>query len=49
MFRLILRRLISLVPVMLGITVIVFLFVHMIPGDPCRGHIGGLRAAPSGG
>jgi len=30
----ILRRLIQMIPVLLGITVIVFLLMHLIPGDP---------------
>jgi len=34
MFRFITRRLLALVPVLLGISVVVFLFVHLIPGDP---------------
>jgi peptide/nickel transport system permease protein len=32
--RYIIRRLISLIPTLLGVTVIVFLFIHLIPGDP---------------
>jgi peptide/nickel transport system permease protein len=32
--RYIIRRLISLIPTLLGVTVLVFLFVHLIPGDP---------------
>lgn len=35
-----LRRLISLVPVLLGVSVIVFLFVHLIPGDPAVAILG---------
>ncbi|MBM4464563.1 MAG: ABC transporter permease [Chloroflexi bacterium] len=34
MTRYIIRRLISLIPTLLGVTVIVFLFIHLIPGDP---------------
>ncbi|MSP13333.1 MAG: ABC transporter permease [Chloroflexi bacterium] len=34
MFRFIVRRLISMVPTLFGVTLIVFLFVHLIPGDP---------------
>lgn len=34
MIRYIIRRLISLIPTLLGVTVLVFLFIHLIPGDP---------------
>ena len=34
MARYIIRRLISLIPTLLGVTVLVFLFIHLIPGDP---------------
>lgn len=34
MTRYIINRLISLIPTLLGVTVIVFLFIHLIPGDP---------------
>lgn len=40
MGRYILRRLISAVPVLLGITVIVFLIMAMIPGDPATAILG---------
>ncbi len=36
----ILKRLISAVPVLLGITVIVFLIMAMIPGDPATAILG---------
>jgi len=32
--RYIIRRLISLIPTLLGVTILVFLFIHLIPGDP---------------
>jgi len=32
--RYIVNRLISLIPTLLGVTVIVFLFIHLVPGDP---------------
>jgi len=32
----ILRRLLINIPVLLGITVLVFLFLALAPGDPCR-------------
>jgi peptide/nickel transport system permease protein len=31
-----LRRLFSLVPVVFGVTVLVFLIIHLTPGDPAR-------------
>ncbi len=34
MLRFILRRLLILVPTVLGVTVVAFLFVHALPGDP---------------
>jgi peptide/nickel transport system permease protein len=32
--RYIIRRLIAVLPTLLGVTIIVFLFIHLIPGDP---------------
>ena len=34
MIRHIVNHLLSLIPTMLGVTVLVFLFIHLIPGDP---------------
>jgi peptide/nickel transport system permease protein len=34
MIRYALRRLVSMIPTLIGVTVIVFLFIHLIPGDP---------------
>jgi len=34
MTRYIIRRLISLMPTLLGVTLLVFMFIHLIPGDP---------------
>ncbi len=34
MARYAIRRLVSFIPVLLGVTVVVFLFIHLIPGDP---------------
>ncbi|MGR3675757.1 MAG: glutathione ABC transporter permease GsiC, partial [Sagittula sp.] len=36
----ILKRLVSAIPVLLGITVIVFLIMAMIPGDPATAILG---------
>lgn len=41
----ILRRLVLLIPIMLGLTVLVFLFIRLLPGDPA-GAILGERATP---
>ncbi|OLP16588.1 peptide ABC transporter permease [Leptolyngbya sp. 'hensonii'] len=40
-----LRRLLSLIPVLLGITLVVFCFLHLIPGDPVVAMLGE-RATP---
>ncbi len=34
------RRLVALIPVLLGITVIVFFMIHLVPGDPARTLLG---------
>lgn len=45
MLRYVLRRLLSLIPVLFGITLLVFLFLQMIPGDPAVVLLG-QRATP---
>lgn len=45
MARYIARRLLNLIPVLLGITLLVFLFLHLIPGDPAV-VMAGERATP---
>ncbi|MEM8505525.1 MAG: ABC transporter permease [Cyanobacteria bacterium P01_D01_bin.1] len=45
MGRYILRRLLQLVPVLLGISLLVFVFLHLIPGDPAVTMLGD-RATP---
>jgi len=45
MGRYILKRLISAIPVLLGITIIVFLIMAMIPGDPAIAILGGYATA----
>ena len=40
MIRYTLRRLLALVPVLIGVSVIVFLFLHLIPGDPASAMLG---------
>lgn len=39
------RRLVQLIPVLFGLTVVVFALIHLIPGDPAR-TILGLKATP---
>lgn len=40
MFRFILRRIVLVVPVCLGISMLVFLLIHLVPGDPARVMLG---------
>jgi glutathione transport system permease protein len=40
-----LRRLALTVPVLLAVTVFVFIFVHLLPGDPAPGRRAGCDAA----
>ena len=41
------RRLLQTVPVVLGVTVLVFFMIHLVPGDPARNMLG-TRATPEG-
>ncbi|CCK06315.1 binding-protein-dependent transport systems inner membrane component [Cronobacter sakazakii 696] len=36
MFSYIIKRLLGLIPTLLIVAVLVFLFVHLLPGDPAR-------------
>ena len=36
MTRYIIRRLLAAIPTLLGVSIVVFLFIHLIPGDPAR-------------
>jgi peptide/nickel transport system permease protein len=47
MLRYTLRRLLALIPVLAGVSVIVFLFLHLIPGDPASAMLGE-HATPEG-
>lgn len=40
MYRFIIKRLLMLIPVFVGITIIVFLMLHFSPGDPARSLLG---------
>ena len=44
MLAYLLRRLIGTVPVLLSVSVFVFAFVHLLPGDPARMVAGPIRA-----
>jgi peptide/nickel transport system permease protein len=46
MTRFVLRRLSSAVPVVVGITVISFILVHIVPGDPAKVILYGSNASP---
>lgn len=39
-FRYFLRRLLRMIPVILGMTIIVFFMIHLVPGDPARTLLG---------
>lgn len=45
--RYVVRRLLQMVPVALGVTVLVFFLIHLVPGDPARTMLG-TRATPQG-
>lgn len=43
--RFLVRRLLQAIPVLIGVTVVVFLMIHLVPGDPARSALGP-RATP---
>jgi len=45
--RLIMRRLAQMIPVLIGVSVVVFLFLHLIPGDPASAMLGDHAIADS--
>lgn len=45
MARFLVRRLLQAVPVVVGVTVLAFLLIHLVPGDPARSALG-QRATP---
>ncbi|MDP9482004.1 MAG: ABC transporter permease [Chloroflexota bacterium] len=40
MLKYIVRRLLGAIPVLFGLSIILFAFVHLLPGDPCRTILG---------
>lgn len=47
MTRYLVLRLLQVIPVLFGITVIVFLLIHLVPGDPARSALGPLATPAS--
>ena len=45
MLKYIVRRVIAAIPVLLGLSVVLFAFVHLLPGDPCTAILGQHRTA----
>src|SRR5437870_5455058 len=45
MLRYFLSRVVQMVPVLIGVSIVVFLLVRLIPGDPAQAMLGG-RATP---
>lgn len=43
---LVFRRLVASVPVMFGVTLIAFVLIHLVPGDPARAMLFGSNASP---
>lgn len=41
MFRYLLSRILSTIPVLFGVTIVVFLLIRLIPGDPAKSILGG--------
>ena len=40
MLKYTIRRLLAAIPVLFGLSIILFAFVHFLPGDPCRSILG---------
>jgi peptide/nickel transport system permease protein len=45
--RYVVRRLLQMIPIALGVTILVFFLIHLVPGDPARTMLG-TRATPQG-
>ena len=45
MLRFIVRRLLLLVPILLGVSILVFVWIHLLPGSPAQALLGE-RATP---
>jgi len=45
MVQYIIRRILAVIPVLFGVSILVFSFIHLIPGDPCSAILGE-RATP---
>lgn len=42
----VLRRLLASIPVIIGVTIIAFLLIHLVPGDPAQAMLFGANASP---
>jgi peptide/nickel transport system permease protein len=40
MLNYIIKRILALIPILLGVAIIVFLIIHLIPGDPAQTMLG---------
>lgn len=40
MLKYVVRRLLGAIPVLFGLSIVLFAFVHLLPGDPCRSILG---------
>src|SRR5918997_2125201 len=47
MLRYIVRRLIAVIPVLIGLSIVLFAFIHLLPGDPARTILGQHATAES--
>ena len=43
----VLRRLATAIPVIIGITIVAFLLIHLVPGDPAKIILFGTDATPA--
>ena len=40
MLKYTIRRLLAAIPVLFGLSIVLFMFIHLLPGDPCRSILG---------